>query len=344
MTIRDRVRVLVVDDSAFARKVLREVLGANAAIEVVGFARDGLEALESIAELKPDVVTLDLMMPNLDGIGVLRELASLAAPSRVVVVSISGEESDLVVQALQLGAVELVRKPTALATERLYELSGDLTRAVLDAAEARVPRGQGVALASTVRTRRAVRAEVVVVGTSTGGPQALTQLLTAMPADFPVPIAIGLHIPGDYTEALAKRLDEASALHVVEASDGLSLRAGLVALAKGGFHLRLEREGSHLVTRLSSEPARSLYVPSIDVLFASAASACGARVLGVVLTGMGDDGLLGSRAVVAAGGSILVEAESSCIVHGMPRSVKEAGVFTGEATIEDMAGAIVHAI
>ena len=344
MTIRDRVRVLVVDDSAFARKVLREVLGANAAIEVVGFARDGLEALESIAELKPDVVTLDLMMPNLDGIGVLRELGSLDAPSRVVVVSISGEDSDLVVQALQLGAVELVRKPTALATERLYELSGDLTRAVLDAAEARVPRGQGVALASTVRTRRAVRAEVVVVGTSTGGPQALTQLLTAMPADFPVPIAIGLHIPGDYTEALAKRLDEASALHVVEASDGLSLRAGLVALAKGGFHLRLEREGSHLVTRLSSEPARSLYVPSIDVLFASAASACGARVLGVVLTGMGDDGLLGSRAVVAAGGSILVEAESSCIVHGMPRSVKEAGVFTGEATIEDMAGAIVHAI
>jgi two-component system chemotaxis response regulator CheB len=344
ITAGERVRVLVVDDSAFARKVLREVLGANAAIEVVGFARDGLEALESIGELKPDVVTLDLMMPNLDGIGVLRELASLGSSSRVVVVSISGEDSDLVVQALQLGAVELVRKPTALATDRLYELSDDLTRAVLSAARARSPREACVTPVVAVRANRAVRAKVVVVGTSTGGPQALTRLLAAMPADFPVPMAVGLHIPGDYTEALARRLNEGSALEVVEARDGLHLRAGLVVLAKGGIHLKLERRGANLVTRLTPEPAASHYFPSIDVLFESAAATCGAQVLGVVLTGMGDDGLVGSRAIVAAGGRILAEAESSCIVHGMPRSVKEAGCVIGEATIEAMADAIVRAV
>jgi len=189
-----RVRTLVVDDSAFARKVLREALSSDSRIEVVGFARDGLEALESIGELKPDVITLDLMMPHLDGMGVLRELTSIGTRPKVVVVSISGEESEVVVSALQLGAVELVRKPTALATDRLYELSGDLVRAVLNAGAAQAPPRSLRLPAVVPAPKRQTDLEVVVVGTSTGGPHALTSLLSSLPADLPVPVAVALHI------------------------------------------------------------------------------------------------------------------------------------------------------
>ena len=336
------VRVLVVDDSAFARKVLRETLGANPRIEVVGFARDGLEALESIAQLEPDVVTLDLVMPNLDGIGVLRELKAAGARARVVVVSISDEDSELVVEALQLGAVELVRKPTALATDRLYELSGALTRAVLNAGAARSPAAPLATIPVPLVAVSRTRVKVIAVGTSTGGPQALTRLLSMLPANLPVPMVVALHIPADYTRAMAKRLDAESPLDVVEASDGLQLRPGLVALAKGGEHLRLEADTGRLVARLDAEPAASLYVPSVDVLFASAAMACGRDVLGVVLTGMGDDGLIGARSIVAAGGRVLTEAKSSCVIYGMPRCVKEAGYSAEEAALDAMATAIVR--
>jgi two-component system chemotaxis response regulator CheB len=346
MSAMDRIRVLIVDDSAFARKVVREVLAANPAFDVIGHARDGLEALEAIAQLDPDVVTLDLVMPNLDGIGVLRELCALRARCRVVVVSISDERSELVVEALQLGAVELVRKPTALATDRLYELSADLTRAVASAHASKAPcavPAEAVA-ASTPDAPRVTRVKVVVVGASTGGPQALTRLASALPHNFPVPILMALHIPVDYTEALAKRLDTISALHVVEAHDGLRLQPGLVALAKGGLHSRLERDREGLMVRLDSRPTASLYFPSIDVLFASAAATCGADVLGVVLTGMGDDGLRGSGAIVSAGGRVLTEAESSCVIYGMPRCVKEAGYASMEAKIDDMAAALISAL
>jgi two-component system chemotaxis response regulator CheB len=331
----------VVDDSAFARKVLREALGSDSRIEVVGFARDGLEALESIAELKPDVVTLDLMMPHLDGVGVLRELASMATRPKVVVVSISGEESEVVVSALQLGAVELVRKPTALATDRLYELSGDLIRAVLNAASAQAPSRSLRAPVAAPASKRETDLEVLVVGTSTGGPHALTTLLSSLPADLPVAVAVALHIPAEYTEALAKRLDSVSPLNVVEARVGLVMKPGMVVIAKGGMHLTLAREGADLVTRLSARP-ESVYVPSVDQLFASAARAAGNKVLGVVLTGMGDDGSKGARAIVEAGGRVLTESESSCVVYGMPRAVRDAGCSAGEARIDEMADAIVR--
>jgi two-component system chemotaxis response regulator CheB len=336
-----RVRTLVVDDSAFARKVLREALASDPRIEVVGFARDGLEALESIGELKPDVVTLDLMMPQLDGIGVLKELSTMGSPVKVVVVSISGEESEVVVHALQLGAVELVRKPTALATDRLYELSGDLIRAVLSASMAHSPKSirPPVAVPSP---RRETDIQLIVVGTSTGGPHALTMLVPALPVDLPVPVAVALHIPGEYTEALASRLNVLSPLDVVEARDGLPLRAGMVAIAKGGVHLKLERRAGEIVARLTPYPKETLYFPSVDVLFNSAVAVSGGHVLGVVLTGMGEDGLKGAGAIVEAGGRVLTESEDSCVVYGMPRSVSEAGYSAGEARIEEMAAAILR--
>ncbi|MCO5166346.1 MAG: chemotaxis-specific protein-glutamate methyltransferase CheB [Planctomycetes bacterium] len=338
------IRVLVVDDSAFTRKVLREVLTAAPGLEVVGVARDGLEALEKIELLRPDVVTLDLMMPDLDGLGVLRALPPAGAP-RVVVVSISDAESALAVEAFQLGAVDLVRKPTALATSQLFEVAEDLVAKVRAAAGARPrpwPAGAERAGAAALEPGAAWTRQVVVVGTSTGGPQAITRLLGALPAGLPAPVVIALHIPAGYTESLAARLDEASPLGVREAHDGLVLRPGTAALAPGGQHLTIHRGPEGPVARVGAPPSDSLYRPSVDAMFQSAALAYGPGVLGVVLTGMGDDGLAGAQAIRAAGGAVLAEAEASCVVYGMPRRVVEAGLADAEATIERMAAAIVR--
>ncbi|WP_163786093.1 chemotaxis-specific protein-glutamate methyltransferase CheB [Myxococcus vastator] len=339
MTAVSPIRVLVVDDSAFARKVLRQVLSSAEGLDVVGVARDGLDALEKVAELAPDVLTLDLVMPGLDGLGVLRALTSSAAAPRVVVVSSAGEESELAVAALQAGAVELVNKPTALATERLYELGGELVAKVRTAAGAvaRAPREPAPPpVSASAPVARAATKSLVVVGTSTGGPQALTRLLSELPVDFPAPLALALHIPTGYTEAVARRLDAHCALEVLEAVDGLELRPGRAVLARSGQHLKLERHGAVTLARLDMQPLRTPHHPSVDVLFESAARSWGSDAVGLVLTGMGDDGVAGARAIREAGGTVLTESESSCVVYGMPRAVKEAGLSTASAPLEGM--------
>ncbi len=250
--------------------------------------------------------------------------------------------------------MDLVHKPTSLATERLYELSAELVSKVRAAAAARplLPANPATtaprtpAASAAVPALASLRIELVVIGTSTGGPQALTRLLPALPGDFPVPIAIALHIPFGYTEALARRLDSISAIGVVEASEGLALVPGVAVLAPGGMHLKLQRSGEKpggcIVAHLDVDPLAALYRPSIDVLFESAARATDGHVLGVVLTGMGDDGLLGSRAICAAGGRVVNEAESSCVIYGMPRVVREAGLSTVEAPLDALAAVIVQ--
>jgi len=280
------IRVLVVDDSAFARKVVRECLIA-AGIDVVGIAHDGCEALEMIHELSPDVVTLDLMMPNLDGLGVLSALAGRASP-RVVVVSTSDSDSLLGISALQDGAFDVVHKPTVLAGSELYQIGQELVDVVRAAAHA-IPRTHmegptgPVTLPALTTTR-----EVLVIGASTGGPQALTRLVSMLPANFPLPVAIVLHIPLGYTEALAERLDKVSALNVTEAGEGTVLTPGRVVIARAGHHLKLTKRNGQLQCRLDLLPERTQHRPAVDVLFRSAADLVGARTLGVVLTGMGN--------------------------------------------------------
>lgn len=334
------VKVLVVDDSAFARKVMRECLQA-AGLEVVGFARDGLEALEKINELTPDVITLDLVMPNLDGVGVLKALAGKTSP-RVVVVSMSDGDSMLGLAALHEGAFDVVHKPTALAVSQLYEI-GDKLVEVVRAAALAIPRtataaAAGPAALTTLSTKR----ELLVIGASTGGPAALTRLISSLPEKFPVPVALVLHIPPGYTEAFAKRLDDECQLEVLEAADGVVLQNGRVVVARAGRHLKLVRSDGQVRCKLEMLPVDSPHRPSVDVLFQSAAELVGAGTLGVVLTGMGDDGLVGAQAIRAAGGAILTESASSCVVYGMPRAVMEAGLSSGEAPIERMAEEIIR--
>ena len=340
------VRVLIVDDSAFVRKVVRQMLSRSPFLEVVGAAHDGEEALELVEQLRPDVVTLDLNMPRLSGIEFLRRQMA-RRPVPMVVLSIASENGELALQALEAGAVDIIRKPTALASERVLEVGEDLIAKVKAAASARAraPAAVSAAPPPLAVMPRARRADIVVIGVSTGGPQALKQLIPQFPSDFPVPVAMVLHMPVGYTELFARSLGEASRLAVAEARDGDLLRPGLVLLAPAGYHLTLtRRQDGAVITRLGLRPLDTIHRPAVDVLFRSAAEVYGDRVLAAVLTGMGADGTQGAGWVKAQGGRVLTEAEETCVVYGMPRSVVEAGLSDAVVALPDMARAIIEAL
>jgi two-component system chemotaxis response regulator CheB len=338
------VRVLVVDDSAYVRKVVSQMLARSPSLEVVGTARDGQEALERVSELRPDVVTCDLIMPELDGVGFVREQMR-RRPLPIVIVSVASESGELVLNALDAGAVDFIQKPTALASDRLLEMADDLVSKVLAAATSRAPSTTAVGVAPTQLATRRIRGlfDVVVVGISTGGPQALRVVIPRLPADLPVAIAIVLHMPVGFTELYARKLDELSALQVMEAEDGIEVRSGSVLIAPAGRHLLLRRAANGtVVTHLDVKPLDTPHRPSVDVLFQSAADVYGERVLGVVMTGMGSDGREGAAWIKAKGGTILTEAEESCVVYGMPRSVAEAGLSDRSVALDVMAEAIME--
>jgi two-component system, chemotaxis family, protein-glutamate methylesterase/glutaminase len=313
-------------------------------LEVVGTARDGEEALNQVAELKPDVVTCDLIMPNLDGVGFVK--AQMARePLPIVIVSVASESGELVLNALDAGAVDFIQKPTALASDRLLDMTNDLVAKVKAAAGARLRPAATVAIPASAGSPWKARGttDIIVLGISTGGPQALRSLIPQLPADLPVPLAVVLHMPVGYTELYARKLDELSLLSVSEAGEGDELRPGTVLIAPAGRHLSLRRnERGSVVTHLDVRPLEAPHRPSVDVLFQSAAEMYAGRVLGVVMTGMGDDGREGCAWIKARGGTIFTEAEDTCVVYGMPRSIVEAGLSDRVVGLERMAEAIVE--
>lgn len=335
------VRVLVVDDSAYVRKVLRQMLSRSPFVEVIGAARDGAEALEMVAALQPDVVTVDLNMPEMDGVGFVR--AQMARhPVPILVISIASSAASEVLAALDAGAVDFIQKPTALATDRLLEISDELIEKVKSAALAAPRRplrpAEAVLEARAGQERSPTAADVVVIGTSTGGPQALRLVLSQIPANCPVPIAMVLHMPVGYTAMYAAKLNELAPLQVIEAQGGEEVKPGIAVLAPAGHHLTLSRDASGVVrTRLGLHPLDTPHRPSVDVLFQSAADVYGARVLGVVMTGMGTDGREGAAWIKVRGGRVITESEDSCVVYGMPRSVVEAGLSDGAVPLEGIA-------
>lgn len=325
------IRVLVVDDSAYLRKMLSHMLRSSPLLDVVGFARDGAEALERVEELKPDVVTVDLNMPTMNGAEFIRQQMA-REPLAVVVVSIASEEGSLAAEAMEAGAVEFVRKPTGLANEKVLEIERDLVEKVL--AAGCIPRQrlrplQAGAAPPPLGSVQRGSIDAVVLGLSTGGPQALRYVLGQLPANFPVPIAVVVHMPLGYTGPFAEKLNALAALEVLEATHGMAMQPGRVILGQAGQHLVLRRRQGEVICSLQNEPTASLHRPSVDVLFESAAGVYGKGTLGVVLTGMGEDGKLGAAWIKSQGGTVLAEHESSCIVYGMPRSVVEAGLADG---------------
>ncbi len=337
----------MVDDSAYVRKVIKEILSRSPFIEVVGAARDGQEALELVEQLAPDVVTLDLTMPRMDGMAFLRvQMARRSLP--VILVTVTGENNELALQALEAGALDLVQKPTALATEKVFAIGDELIEKIKTAAKARsgpvLPR-VAARPAATLAASVKKRVDILVLGVSTGGPQALRYLIPRFPADYPIPIAMVLHMPVGYTELYASKLNDISQLQVHEAQDGETLRPGTALLAPAGRHLtfRRARDGS-VVAHLDLSPTTTQHRPAVDVLFRSAADVFGDRVLGVVMTGMGNDGKEGAAWIKAQGGTIFTEAEETCVVYGMPRSVVEAGLSDKVLPLTEIAAAIMEVI
>ncbi|HTL43668.1 MAG TPA: chemotaxis response regulator protein-glutamate methylesterase [Vicinamibacterales bacterium] len=339
------IRVLVVDDSAYVRKVVSAMLSRSPFIDVVGTARDGEEALERAAELKPDVITCDLNMPVMDGVAFVREQMR-RSPVPILILSIAAESAEQVLAALDAGAVDFVQKPTALATERLMDISDEVVQKVKTAARVGLASRLRVAASTRSRSPDPDRArspiDVVVLGISTGGPQGLKRLIPALPKDFRVPIAMVMHMPLGYTEMYAAKLNEMCALTVVEAREGDEVRAGTAYLAPAGRHLVFRRNRTGITTGLDLTPLDTAHRPSVDVLFHSAAQTFGSAVLGVVMTGMGSDGREGAGWIKSLGGNILAEAEESCVVYGMPRAVVEAGLADEVVPLECMAAAIME--
>ena len=337
-------RVLVVDDSAYVRKVVTQMLSRSPLLEVVGIARDGREALDQVVELEPDVITCDLIMPNLDGVGFVTEQMA-RKPVPIVIVSVASEAGELALNALDAGAVDFVQKPTALASDRLLEISEELIGKVKAASTARLRAAPAPLVRSPQAAPMATRGvfDVIVMGISTGGPQALRLLLPQLPAALPIPMAIVLHMPVGFTELYARKLDELSALKVCEATDGMEMHAGTVLLAPAGRHLSLRRnDRGAVVTHLDVRPLDTPHRPSVDVLFQSAADAYHGRVLGIVMTGMGEDGREGAAWIKARGGTIVTESEDTCVVYGMPRAIVEAGLSDRAVGLDRMAEAILE--
>lgn len=339
------IRTLIVDDSAFVRKVVKDMLMRSPFIEVVGSARDGIEALEMVEQLKPDVVTCDLNMPNLDGVGFVKQQMA-RSPLPILILTASPQDAEQVLEALNAGAIDFVQKPTALASDKLLSIREQLIEKVKAASRApKANLGPSTAIApphAPLASGGPTKIDAVMIGISTGGPQALRHFIPELPANFPVPIAMVLHMPLGFTALFAEKLNEIAQLEVIEAKEGDPMRPGVALLAPAGRHLTFRRvPGAGVVAHLSVAPTARLHRPSIDVMFQSAAEIYGRRTLGIVMTGMGDDGREGSGWIKAQGGSILTEAESSCIIYGMPRSVVEAGLSDCAVSLNSMAEAII---
>ena len=321
----ERIRVLVVDDSALMRKLIPAILARDSSIEVVGTAMDGAFALKKIEELKPDVVTLDLEMPRMDGMETLR-LIMQRAPLPVILFSTHSKEGGYATfKALAIGAVDFLAKPKDAAAGRLEEIADRLIAKIKVAKRAAGRKLPPALIEEVAAPKKGIRAtlpprRVIAIGISTGGPNALQFVLSQIPADFQSTIVIVQHMPEGFTEMFAKRLDECCALEVHEARSGDLLLAGRVLICPGNRHMMLRRMPRGDMVVLSDGPPVNGHRPSADVLFHSLAQEFGLTAVGVLMTGMGDDGAEGLGAIKAAGGMTIAQSEDTCVVSGMPRA------------------------
>ncbi|MCL4426692.1 MAG: chemotaxis response regulator protein-glutamate methylesterase [Firmicutes bacterium] len=394
------VRVLVVDDSAFMRKTIADMLAASGEIEVVATARDGLEAVEKAAELKPDVITLDVEMPRLDGLEALRRIMAQNPLPVIMLSSLTQVGAEITIQALMAGALDFVPKPSGAISLDIDKVRDELIRKVFLASKVSLPQllrsrrvmagGVSARLRPEMKGRvppatggeRVVKSpsgqiadpvprregsldetvgrpsapgrtdlssppaggrfrRVVVVGTSTGGPGALHEVIPRLPADLPAPLLVVQHMPPGFTRTLAERLDRLSAVAVKEAEAGDRLEAGQVLVAPGGYHLEVSGQGT---VNLTQSPPQHGVRPAVDVTLESVVAAFGAASLAVIMTGMGFDGARGAALVKRAGGLTIAEHESSCVIYGMPRAVVESGLADRVVPLEEIPEAIVDGV
>jgi two-component system, chemotaxis family, protein-glutamate methylesterase/glutaminase len=341
----DPVRVLVVDDSALMRKLIPQILQTDSSIQVVGTAMDGNFGLKKIEELKPQVVTLDLEMPGMGGLDMLKEIMGRHRLPVIVVSSHSTEGASVTLKALSLGAFDFVAKPQDVSA-RMPAIAQELISKIKAAAQSRSilvrpsfsPAPRRVKLSPEPKN---APTRIVAIGISTGGPHALQYVLPQLPADFPGAILIVQHMPEGFTDMFARRLDDTCAIRVKEAQSGDVLQAGRALVAPGNRHLKVKRLPLGDVAVLADEPRVNGHRPSADVLFRSVSEEFGSQAIAVLMTGMGDDGAEGLGTIKAAGGLTIAQSEESCVVYGMPKAAIERGVVMRVVNLDSLPNALI---
>ncbi len=350
------IRVLVVDDSVVTRRIVIRILAEDPAVEVVGFAANGILALAQEAQLKPDVITMDVEMPEMNGLQAVRELRRRGSTAVIIMCSgLTTLGASSTIDSLMLGANDYVTKASGNAAQSLEGLCRELIPKIKQFFSGELPAAPmrtvlPVAVPALLRTsvaRVGFKVEMprmLVIGVSTGGPTALLDLLPRLPRDFPLPIAIVQHMPPVFTGQLAARLNAQCAIEVVEAADGMKMRPGLAVIAPGDFHLRLKRAGTDVVVRLDQGERENSCRPAVDVLFRSVGEIFGGSVVSLILTGMGQDGLRGVAELKKLGATVIAQDKESSVVWGMPGAVVEAGLADTVLELSEMAPELMRLV
>ena len=344
----ERVRVLVVDDSALMRKLISQILMRDSDIEVVGTAMDGAFGLKKIEDLKPDVVTLDLEMPRMDGMEMLRQITRRSRVPVIIVSALSTEGAMSTFKALGFGAFDFVAKPRDAASAHMDEIAQDLIDKIKAAAKSKSRTVQPLVLPERLKAAKpALRGrreptKIVAIGVSTGGPNALQYLLAKLPGDFAGSIIIVQHMPEGFTHMFANRLNESCAIDVKEAQSGDLLIAGRALVCPGDRHIKVRRMPLGSTVVLTDDHRVNGHRPSVDVLFRSLAHEVGSRAVGVLMTGMGEDGAAGLGLIKNAGGMTIAQSEESCVVFGMPKAAIERGFAMRVVALDALASTLAN--
>ncbi len=380
----NKIKILIVDDSIFMRKALETLLSGEADMEIVGMAKNGLEAVEMNEKFKPDIITMDIEMPTMDGITALEHIMKSNPTPVIMVSSITKEGADATLRALDMGAVDFMTKdsqsfggadierglkekirkfaknksmmnlithshqPAPAQSTPVFKLQNTAPQAAPAAHQTTggiatpfAHAGHADGSKRVIINKTGVK-RVVALGTSTGGPQSLQKVIPLLPADLGVPVVITQHMPPNFTQSLAARLNTLSKLEVVEAQGKEKLEPNVVYIAKGGYHLTFKKVGASVYTDLSTEPSNVFNIPGVDVMVESIADIYGKECLGVIMTGMGSDGCKGLQSLKNMGGTIIAQNEPSCIVYGMPRAVVDAGIADEIVPLDEIAARIAY--
>lgn len=354
----NKIKALIVDDSAFMRKSISLMLGSDPDIEIIGTAKDGLEGYEMAKDLKPDVITLDIEMPRMDGLTALEKIMKDCPTSVIMVSSLTTEGADSTIKALELGAVDFIPKEMSFVSVNIVKIKEDLIRKVkalvkqrflrkrlsrIQGVKGRTPAKQTKATGKTSFPRMNYKA--IALGISTGGPLSLQKVVPNLDKDLKIPIFIVQHMPPKFTKSLAERLNNLSKISVKEAEDGEIVQGGMAYIAPGGFHMTIRKslKGEYSI-RINPEPASTLHRPSVDIMMDSVIDIYGKNTMGVIMTGMGRDGLEGIKKLKNLGGYAMAQDEESCVVYGMPRAIVDADLADVISPLDNIAKVINEAL
>ncbi len=352
MDINNKIKVLVVDDSAFMRKSISIMLESDPDIQVIGTARDGIEAIEQTKKLKPDIITLDVEMPRMDGLTALEKIMKECPTPVLMLSSLTTEGAETTVKALELGAVDFIAKELSFVSVNIVNIKDNLLKKVKEIVKhrkhkERLLKLQGLSLEqekkytppTPLKTGQLVKGQykAVALGISTGGPMSLQQVIPKLKADLNAPVFIVQHMPPKFTKSLADRLNSLSQLEVKEAENGEVVKNNVVYIAPGGYHMIFRKSGSNVTIEISNEPANTLHKPSVDVMVSSAVKVYGKNLLGVIMTGMGKMDYEGIKELKEVGGNAIAQDEMSCVVYGMPKAIVDADLADIVAPLDKIA-------